>query len=193
MAILELPPFLIHDDVIKWKHFPRYWPFTQGIQGSSNKRLSKQSWGWWFETHSPPLWRHSNVYIVFFGLSIKKLVDGRYWKCFVPPIIKIWFNPRYWISVYILPVSDSPGSKVHIVAYIRLFVDDIISIVSLWDPDWNSIKTLQILCKLLNYWFITRPSTCYGDVRLGQLVTNKVLSFNSVFVNSDWFASMRPY
>ena len=25
-----------------------------------NKRLSKQSWGWWFETLSSPLWRHSN-------------------------------------------------------------------------------------------------------------------------------------
>ena len=26
-----------------------------------NKRLSKQSWGWWFETLSGPLWRHCNV------------------------------------------------------------------------------------------------------------------------------------
>ena len=25
-----------------------------------NKRLSKQSWGWWFETPSYPLWRHRN-------------------------------------------------------------------------------------------------------------------------------------
>ena len=25
-----------------------------------NERLSKQSLGWWFETPSPPLWRHSN-------------------------------------------------------------------------------------------------------------------------------------
>ena len=25
-----------------------------------NKRLSKQSWGWWFQTLSCPLWRHSN-------------------------------------------------------------------------------------------------------------------------------------
>ena len=25
-----------------------------------NKRLSKQLSGWWFETHSPQLWRHSN-------------------------------------------------------------------------------------------------------------------------------------
>ena len=26
-----------------------------------NKRLSKQSWGWWFETPSCSLWRHCNV------------------------------------------------------------------------------------------------------------------------------------
>ena len=70
-----------HDDVIKWKHFPRYWPFVRGIHRSPvnsqhkgqrrfdvffylrlNKRSSKQSWGWWFETLSSPLWRHSNNY-----------------------------------------------------------------------------------------------------------------------------------
>ena len=28
-----------------------------------NIRLSKQSWGWWFETPSGPLWRRSNVEI----------------------------------------------------------------------------------------------------------------------------------
>ena len=27
-----------------------------------NKRLSKQSWGWWFETPSRPLWRYRNGY-----------------------------------------------------------------------------------------------------------------------------------
>ena len=26
-----------------------------------NERFSKQSWGWWFETPSRPLWRHCNV------------------------------------------------------------------------------------------------------------------------------------
>ena len=60
---------VVHYDVIKWKHFPRYWPFVRGIQPVTgefplkgqwqgalvfsmicalNKRLSKQSWGWWF-------------------------------------------------------------------------------------------------------------------------------------------------
>ena len=30
-----------------------------------NKRLSKQSWGWWFETPSRPLWRHCNEFLLF--------------------------------------------------------------------------------------------------------------------------------
>ena len=63
------------------KHFPRYWPFVRGIHRSlvmfptqrpvtrsfdvyfdlrPNKRLSKHSWGWWFETLSCSLWRHRN-------------------------------------------------------------------------------------------------------------------------------------
>ena len=33
-----------------------------------NKRLSKQSWDWWFETTSCLLWRHCNVYM--FGVVI---------------------------------------------------------------------------------------------------------------------------
>ena len=70
------------DDVIKWKQFPRYWPFVRGNHRSTvnsprkgpvtrsfdvfcdlclNKWLSKQSWGWWFETPSRSLWRHCNV------------------------------------------------------------------------------------------------------------------------------------
>ena len=26
--------WFVHDDVIKWKHFPRYWPFARGIHRS---------------------------------------------------------------------------------------------------------------------------------------------------------------
>ena len=32
-----------------------------GVDLRPNKLLSKQSWGWWFETPSHPLWRHRNV------------------------------------------------------------------------------------------------------------------------------------
>ena len=47
--------------------FPTQSPVTQGFDVffdlRLNKRLSKQSWGWWFETPSRPLWRHCNEII----------------------------------------------------------------------------------------------------------------------------------
>ena len=33
-----------HDDVIKWKHFPRYWPFVQGIDRSPVNSPHKGQW-----------------------------------------------------------------------------------------------------------------------------------------------------
>ena len=33
-----------HDDVIKWKHFPRHWPFVRGIHRSPVNTLHKGQW-----------------------------------------------------------------------------------------------------------------------------------------------------
>ena len=44
--------------------FPSQWPVMRSFDVffdlRLNKRLSKQSWGWWFETQSGSLWRHCN-------------------------------------------------------------------------------------------------------------------------------------
>ena len=44
--------------------FPLYWPLTRNFDVffdlRLNKWLSKQSWGWWFETPSHPVWRDGN-------------------------------------------------------------------------------------------------------------------------------------
>ena len=87
-----------HDDVIKWKHFPRYWPFVRGIhrwiprtRASDaelwcffdlylNKRLSKQSWGWWFETPLRPLRCHYNGMKTFEYQNV-----GLYWRVYHAP------------------------------------------------------------------------------------------------------------
>ena len=45
--------------------FPAQRPMTRSFDDffdlRPNKWLSKQSWGWWFEMLSRPLWRHCNV------------------------------------------------------------------------------------------------------------------------------------
>ena len=34
----------LHDDVLKWKHFPRYWPFVRGIHRSPVNSPHKGQW-----------------------------------------------------------------------------------------------------------------------------------------------------
>ena len=94
-----------HDDVIRWKHFPNYWPFvtsefpsqrpvTQSFDVSFdllfNKWLSKQSRGWWFEMPSCPIWRHCNYL---------------FWHQFYCPFIsysELEHNPREtYFSIYV--------------------------------------------------------------------------------------------
>ena len=51
--------------------FPAQRPVTRSFDVffdlRLNKRLSKQSWGWWFETLSRPLWRHCNGLMAVFS------------------------------------------------------------------------------------------------------------------------------
>ena len=92
-----------HDDIIQWKHFPRYWPFVRGIHRPSVnsphkdqwrgalmfsliQQLSKQGRRWWFETPSRSLWRHCNMR-PWAGILITAKLH-----------ISSWFE-RFWLSV----------------------------------------------------------------------------------------------
>ena len=105
--------YVFHDDVIKWKHFLRNWPFVRGIhrspmnsphkgqwRGASmffnlrlNKRLSKQSWGWWFETLSRSLWCHRNA-ILF------SLFKGVWYGQPMHPSIRTMWHTRYILDYF---------------------------------------------------------------------------------------------
>ena len=83
-----------HDDVIEWKHFPRYWPFVRGIHRSPVNSTHKGQWrgalmfslicswinGWINNREAGHLRRHRVHYVVivmqgFLGaVSIRKTV-----------------------------------------------------------------------------------------------------------------------
>ena len=44
MTLASRDPNRSHDDVIKWKHFPRYWPFVWGIHWSPVNSPHKGHW-----------------------------------------------------------------------------------------------------------------------------------------------------
>ena len=75
--------------------FPAQRPVTRSFHvffdPLLSKRLSKQSWGWWFETPSWSLWRHGNAHTVFV-LSISALlllpiclIPDLWWNCCQAP------------------------------------------------------------------------------------------------------------
>ena len=69
--------------------FPTQRPVTRSFHVffdlRLNKRLSKQSWGWWFETLSCPLWRHGNVHR-FQSVLVKVVVCSDIWVI----AVKLW-------------------------------------------------------------------------------------------------------
>ena len=73
-----------------------------------NKRLSKQSWGWWFETLSRPLWRHCNVLGVPNELYTHCL-------CATKVTLKDLYKTRYFTLLQ--PISgDISGTKLYILS-----------------------------------------------------------------------------
>ena len=84
-----------HYDVIKWKHFPRYWPFVRGIHRSPVNSPYKgqwcgalmfslvcariNGWGWYFKTPSRPLWCHCYVSEHIGGRGIPQVIN--YGRC----------------------------------------------------------------------------------------------------------------
>ena len=120
---------LWHDDIIKWKHFPCYWPFVCGIHQSCitgefpsqrpvtqsfdiffdlrlNRQRSKQPRGWWFETPPNSLWRHGFRKGWFYPYPLGLL--HKHWgnhKIALVPVKQPW---RIWLNVsYIATRSNT--------------------------------------------------------------------------------------
>ena len=76
--------------------FPTQRPVTRSFDAyfdlRPNKRLRKQSWGWWFETLSPPLRRHRNETAFHEGCKI----NARLWFQFDISLLR--FAHSSWIK-----------------------------------------------------------------------------------------------
>ena len=117
--------------------FPTQRPVTRSFDVCYlrlNKRLSKQWWGWWFETLSRPLWRHRN-----------ELDSGN--KVWNPVLIYAWWqHPLYgWYN-------DLKGLFLQILMTLctsSLIIEESLALV-------HSItgESLQVYC--VEYWLNIR-------------------------------------
>ena len=113
-----------------------------------NKHLSKQSWGWWFETPSRSLWRHRNESSIscfgssfinaFFRFSSVKvlLFDPKH-----DDVIKWKHFPRYW--PFVRRTHRSPVNSPH-------------------KGQWRGALKFSFICTWINSWIDNLEA---GDLR----------------------------
>ena len=112
-----------HDDVIKWKHFPRYWPFVRGIHRSPVNSTHKGQWrgalmfsliciwinGWVNNREAGDLRRyraHYDVIVMFFFIfrsrSIRLIVQIGVWWDRSTPLATGEEYFLFWLKLHIL-------------------------------------------------------------------------------------------
>ena len=112
MCCVVLKCFLCidHDDAIKWKHFPRYWPFVRGINRSPVNSPHKGQWrgalmisfictwfnGWVNNREGGDLRRHRTHYDVTVMVTYDTSLVGR------DPLWKIQVDLKLAIKGFIL-------------------------------------------------------------------------------------------
>ena len=98
---------LTHDDVIKWKRFPRYWPFVRGIRRSPVNSPHKGQWrgalmfslicawlnAWVNSRKAGDLRRHRAHYDVIVIFGENRCTIGRV-NCYVILLVFIYFWPH---------------------------------------------------------------------------------------------------
>ena len=122
---------VLHDDVIKWKHFPRYWTFVRGIHRSQVNSPHKGQWrgalmltlicarinGWVNNREAGDLRRHRVHYDVivmdlsipkYSGFSTKRVYFGLYtdaycWssKTHAMLFFKFDLSSRIWLAHWV--------------------------------------------------------------------------------------------
>ena len=98
----------LHDNVIKWKHFPRYWPFVRGIHRSLVNSLHEGQWrgalifslicvwinGWVNNRKAGDLRR----FCAHYDVSVMQLINRCYFQSFYSGIMSFASksNTRIW-------------------------------------------------------------------------------------------------
>ena len=90
-----------------------------------NKRLSKQWWGWWFETLSHPLWRHRNEFFYWRKRYTASSTHSNWREMSAHLTIvmdadvrHIYVNLRIVMNVLSTPRSFATISKIHVLCVI---------------------------------------------------------------------------
>ena len=133
--------------------FPAQRPVTRSFDVffdlRLNKRLSKQSWGWWFETLSCPLWRHCNVPAgksLGPGTTLTSKITG---LLLIPPLMSNYIHHTVRSEIT-YQVQNFKGFTVEVTQCISYFVTHFPGYVITYPWD----QSQPIISKKSSWWYI---------------------------------------
>ena len=197
----------MHDDVIKWKHFPRYWPFVRGIHRSPVNSPHKGQWGgalmfslicaringWINNGEAGDLRRHRDVtvmvWLLAFGFQIPypRICAWTTTMATIHTTIKLKHFPRYW--PFVRGIHGWPVDSPHKVQSRGALM---FSLICVWTNSWaNNGDAGDLRRHRAHYDVIVmdqdEETTKCGDKRLASETRSRALlkithlHFNSPF------------
>ena len=95
-----------YDDMIKWKHFPRYWPFMRRIHWSPVISPHKGQWRWAFMFSLNCAWINDL-------LNNREAGDLRRYRTHYDVIVMMMTSPNLWYettNAFISFIADEVGT-----------------------------------------------------------------------------------
>ena len=124
--------------------FPAKRPVTRSFDVffhlGLNKRLSKQCWGWWFETPSRPLWRHCNGHSINLLAAVVSQWNGN--------VISTMWNFHRWLHWKLSYLTTSSAASDENFVKITTFLFQWRVRRGVWGPGLYLMVTVM----LVNAW-----------------------------------------
>ena len=105
LLVAHISNEIFHGDVIKWKHFPRYWPFLRWIHRSS------------VDPPAPPppqhtQWPVTRGFYVFFDLRLNKRLNkqSRHHRNHYNVTVMRYLRPRCWHQLHIIVLKQNTST-----------------------------------------------------------------------------------
>ena len=125
----------LHDDVIKWKHFPRYWPFVRGIHRSPVNSPHKGQWRGALMFSLICAWRNNGVNNREAGDLRRHL--AHYDVTVVGTCIQAACRVQYpWISRYLVYIEFAQSWR-RLFSYLNKIIDNLKKYASNTDDTCN--------------------------------------------------------
>ena len=177
-----------HDDVIKWKHFPRNWPFVRGIHRSPVNSLHKGQWRGALMFSLMCVWINDWVnngeagdlrrYCIHYDVTV---IFSPHWQCFHR--ITITSHVRHVVSNHrsfycLLSSLSGPISKKRQSPYYWPFV------MEFTGDRWIS-RTKANNAEKASIWWLYHADDSSLDVVMQKHVIGKIFRLNmSLFLSS---------